>query len=143
MDASFLQLLEYDPPEWARSVTEPPNRRLAMALTPTAIEPWRIPPNLLPADCQTKIFVKRDDKTGVGLSGNKVRKLEFLIADAVQQGCDCVVTIGGGIYGFMYVYSCIRCVYVCECTGISVYIKMHMCTCVCCVCVCVCVYVCT
>jgi D-cysteine desulfhydrase len=110
MDASFLQLLEYDPPEWARSVTEPPNRRLAMALTPTAIEPWRIPPNLLPADCQTKIFVKRDDKTGVGLSGNKVRKLEFLIADAVQQGCDCVVTIGGGIYGYVCTY--IRCKYV-------------------------------
>ena len=97
-------LHEYSPPEWASSVTETPSRRLAMALTPTAIEPWLIPPNLLPADCQTKIFVKRDDKTGVGLSGNKVRKLEFLLADAVQQGCDCVVTIGGGIHGYLYVY---------------------------------------
>lgn len=29
------------------------------------------------------------------LSGNKVRKLEFLIADAKAQGADCVVTIGG------------------------------------------------
>lgn len=50
---------------------------------------------MLPQDCSSKIFVKRDDKTGLGLSGNKVRKLEFLMADAVQKGCDCCVTIGG------------------------------------------------
>lgn len=29
------------------------------------------------------------------LSGNKVRKLEFLLADAVSQGSDCVITVGG------------------------------------------------
>mmetsp|Transcript_8612 Transcript_8612/g.28210 ORF Transcript_8612/g.28210 Transcript_8612/m.28210 type:complete len:314 (-) Transcript_8612:139-1080(-) len=29
------------------------------------------------------------------LSGNKVRKLEFLLAEAVEQGCDCIITIGG------------------------------------------------
>ena len=29
------------------------------------------------------------------LSGNKVRKLEFLMADAVAKGADCVITIGG------------------------------------------------
>lgn len=29
------------------------------------------------------------------LSGNKVRKLEFLMADAVAQGADCIITIGG------------------------------------------------
>lgn len=29
------------------------------------------------------------------LSGNKVRKLEFLLADAVEQGADCIITIGG------------------------------------------------
>ena len=52
-------------------------------------------PHLLPPNCSTRIFVKRDDKTGLGLSGNKVRKLEFLLADAVQKGCDCCVTIGG------------------------------------------------
>ena len=31
----------------------------------------------------------------MALSGNKVRKLEFLLADAVERGCDSVVTIGG------------------------------------------------
>jgi len=29
------------------------------------------------------------------LSGNKVRKLEFLMADAVEQGADCIITVGG------------------------------------------------
>ncbi|KAI3977140.1 hypothetical protein MKX01_029679, partial [Papaver californicum] len=37
----------------------------------------------------------RDDFTGMQLSGNKVRKLEFLMADAVAQGADCIITIGG------------------------------------------------
>ena len=41
------------------------------------------------------IWVKRDDLCGVALGGNKVRKLEFLLADAKQQGCDTVFTTGG------------------------------------------------
>jgi 1-aminocyclopropane-1-carboxylate deaminase/D-cysteine desulfhydrase-like pyridoxal-dependent ACC family enzyme len=40
--------------------------------------------------------IKRDDMTGgPELGGNKVRKLEFLLADALGKGCDSVVTIGG------------------------------------------------
>lgn len=34
-------------------------------------------------------------QTGIGLSGNKVRKLQFLMAEAIELGCDSVVTIGG------------------------------------------------
>lgn len=41
-----------------------------------------------------KILMKRDDQTGLALGGNKTRKLEFLIAEALEQGCDCVVTAG-------------------------------------------------
>jgi len=41
------------------------------------------------------LWVKRDDLTGLGLSGNKVRKLEFLLAEAVEQGVDTVITTGG------------------------------------------------
>ncbi len=41
------------------------------------------------------IFLKRDDKTGLGLGGNKARKLEFLLADALEQGADTVITTGG------------------------------------------------
>lgn len=42
-----------------------------------------------------KIYVKRDDNTGVGLGGNKIRKLEFLLADALAQGADTLITVGG------------------------------------------------
>ena len=43
----------------------------------------------------TNVFVKLDDLTGLGLGGNKVRKLEFLLADAKQKGCEIVFTTGG------------------------------------------------
>ena len=42
-----------------------------------------------------EIFFKRDDFTGSELSGNKVRKLEFLMADALEKGADTVLTCGG------------------------------------------------
>ena len=42
-----------------------------------------------------RLWVKRDDLTGLGGGGNKVRKLEYLCADAVAQGCDVLVTGGG------------------------------------------------
>ncbi len=40
------------------------------------------------------IWLKRDDLTGLGLGGNKVRKLEFLLGDALDKGCDTLVTFG-------------------------------------------------
>jgi L-cysteate sulfo-lyase len=40
------------------------------------------------------LWVKRDDCTGLGLGGNKVRKLEFALADAIAQGADTVVGVG-------------------------------------------------
>lgn len=40
------------------------------------------------------IFMKRDDNTGLALGGNKTRKLEFILADALAQGADTVVTAG-------------------------------------------------
>ena len=41
-----------------------------------------------------RIYVKRDDLTSLVFGGNKARKLEFLIADAMNQGCDTVITAG-------------------------------------------------
>jgi D-cysteine desulfhydrase len=41
------------------------------------------------------VRIKRDDQAGSELSGNKVRKLEFLLADALAKGCDTVITCGG------------------------------------------------
>lgn len=42
-----------------------------------------------------RVLIKRDDQTGLALGGNKVRKLEFLIADALRSGADTIVTTGG------------------------------------------------
>ncbi len=43
----------------------------------------------------TNVYIKRDDMTGIGLGGNKVRKLEYLLADAKNQGAELVFTTGG------------------------------------------------
>jgi len=40
------------------------------------------------------IYIKRDDCTGLGTGGNKTRKLEFLMADALQQNADVIITQG-------------------------------------------------
>ncbi|MBA6412343.1 D-cysteine desulfhydrase family protein [Parahaliea sp. F7430] len=42
-----------------------------------------------------RLWVKRDDLSGCLLSGNKVRKLEFLLAHAQDEGCDTLITCGG------------------------------------------------
>jgi D-cysteine desulfhydrase len=40
------------------------------------------------------IFIKRDDLLGLSAGGNKTRKLEFLVADALKQGADTLITVG-------------------------------------------------
>lgn len=40
------------------------------------------------------IFMKRDDQTGLAMGGNKTRKLEFLVGEALAQGCDTLITGG-------------------------------------------------
>jgi D-cysteine desulfhydrase family pyridoxal phosphate-dependent enzyme len=42
-----------------------------------------------------RLWVKRDDCTGLATGGNKARKLELLVADALATGCDILVTAGG------------------------------------------------
>ena len=41
-----------------------------------------------------RLLIKRDDQTGLGLGGNKTRKLEFLVGAALAEGADCVITAG-------------------------------------------------
>lgn len=41
-----------------------------------------------------RIWIKRDDQSGLALGGNKTRKLEFLVAEALAQGADTLVTAG-------------------------------------------------
>lgn len=46
-------------------------------------------------ECGRNIYVKRDDQTGSEWSGNKIRKLEFAVQEALLKGCDLLITCGG------------------------------------------------
>lgn len=65
--------------------------RIEIARLPTPCIPLR----RLSRRFGVEIYVKRDDLTGIVLSGNKVRKLEFVLADALTKGADTVLTCGG------------------------------------------------
>ncbi len=65
--------------------------RVPLAHTPTPLDQLR----RTGIDLGVELYIKRDDLTGTVLSGNKVRKLEFLLADAVARGADTVLTCGG------------------------------------------------
>lgn len=58
-----------------------PATKAMFANLPTPIEPWPLPFS------NKNFFIKRDDLTGVDLTGNKVRKLEFLVSDAIANDC--------------------------------------------------------
>ena len=65
--------------------------RLELARTPTPLEPFKRFGDRFGVD----LYIKRDDLTGTVLSGNKIRKLEFVLADAPSKGADTVLTCGG------------------------------------------------
>src|SRR5512136_747950 len=65
--------------------------RLHFAHLPTPIEPL---PRLSAFLGGPQIFVKRDDQTGLAFGGNKTRKLEFLVAEAKEQGADVLISAG-------------------------------------------------
>ena len=65
--------------------------RLSLGIFPTPIHKLENISRLLGRE----VYIKRDDMTGLGLGGNKVRKLEFLLADAKAQGAEIVFTTGG------------------------------------------------
>jgi len=68
-----------------------PISRLSLGQFPTPLH--RL--SRLEADLKHKgIFIKRDDLNGLGSGGNKIRSLEFLLADAVARGCDTVIGAG-------------------------------------------------
>jgi len=66
--------------------------RVRLATLPTPLEET---PRLTKMLGGPRILFKRDDNNGFALGGNKARKLEFLIADAMQKGADTIITTGG------------------------------------------------
>ena len=65
--------------------------RVSLAHLPTPVEPLDRLSAILGGP---RVWVKRDDCTGLGTGGNKTRKVEFLMADALAKGADTVVTVG-------------------------------------------------
>lgn len=68
-----------------------PQPRIRIAHLPTAIEPLT---RLSTALGGPAIWIKRDDQTGLAFGGNKTRKLEFVLAEALAVGAKTLVTVG-------------------------------------------------
>lgn len=65
--------------------------KVSLGFWPTPIEPLERLSGHLGGP---ELWIKRDDQSGLATGGNKTRKLEFLVADAVAHGADHLVTIG-------------------------------------------------
>ena len=71
--------------------------RLSYGCYPTPIEEMTRLRAALEAEGKSvpRLFIKRDDYTGAGFGGNKVRKLEYVLAQAIADGADVAITMGG------------------------------------------------
>ncbi len=65
--------------------------KLNVANLPTKIQKLE----RLSAELNKNIWIKRDDQTGSEFSGNKIRKLEYALSEAINFGCDTIITCGG------------------------------------------------
>lgn len=67
-------------------------KKVSLGNYPTPIEKME---NLTKKLGYGKLYIKRDDLTGPALGGNKTRKLEYLMQDAIEKGCTTILTEGG------------------------------------------------
>ena len=65
--------------------------RLGLAQLPTPLEPLK---RLTEHLGGPRLWVKREDATGIGFGGNKLRKLDYLLPDALSKGIDTIVSGG-------------------------------------------------
>jgi len=72
------------------ALSAPPIPRIELALAPTPL----LKLERLSAEVGVEIWVKRDDLTGLLETGNKIRKLEFLVGEALAQNADTLITCG-------------------------------------------------
>lgn len=81
--------------------------RVDLVVGPTPLHPAP----RLSRELGVPLLFKRDDLTGRGLGGNKLRGLEYILADALGQGCDCLVTGAGpqSNWTMLAALSCLRC----------------------------------
>ncbi|KAH3794830.1 uncharacterized protein LOC127838500 isoform X3 [Dreissena polymorpha] len=90
MDNGYYQMHEYKAPAWAQHLNHIPSHIVKLTSLNTPIHRWSLPG--VPDGFQ--VFIKRDDLTGVELSGSKVRILQFLFAEALRHNARHVVTGG-------------------------------------------------
>jgi 1-aminocyclopropane-1-carboxylate deaminase/D-cysteine desulfhydrase-like pyridoxal-dependent ACC family enzyme len=93
LSEDYGNLVPYTAPDWARekNLKIVPQKRYVLCMRPTPIHRWNVP-GVPPG---FRLSIKRDDMTGSTLTGNKVRALEFHLAEARARQCDVVVTVGG------------------------------------------------
>jgi D-cysteine desulfhydrase len=72
------------------ATSAPPIPRVELAYVPTPL----LKLERLSAELGVELWVKRDDLTGLLETGNKIRKLEFLVGEALSQGADTLITCG-------------------------------------------------
>jgi D-cysteine desulfhydrase len=72
------------------AASSPPIPRIELAYAPTPL----LKLERLSAELEVELWVKRDDLTGLLETGNKIRKLEFLIGEALAQRADTLITCG-------------------------------------------------
>ncbi len=75
--------------------------KLSHAVLPTPIH--ELPVLTEMSGC--RVFCKRDDLTGFGFGGNKARKLDYLIAEALRTGCDTLIAVGANQSNFCRMVS--------------------------------------
>ncbi len=65
--------------------------RVRLIPGPTPLHPLRGMPE---KETAVPVYIKRDDLTGLGPGGNKLRSLEFILGHAIQEGADCIIASG-------------------------------------------------
>ncbi|XP_048744229.1 uncharacterized protein LOC125657593 isoform X2 [Ostrea edulis] len=90
--SSMLSRLKvFVPPIWAQGLQHIPKFMIPLSHKNNQINSWNLPG--VPESFH--VFLRREDTDGTAIAGNKVRKLEFLLADAVSKNCKHVITCGG------------------------------------------------
>ena len=91
---TLFESVPYNPPTWLVEAVNPeviPATKVQLGRFPTPYHAWKG----LGDDAKgLDMYIKRDDLSSFDMGGNKIRKLQFLLAEAIEQGADTVVTIG-------------------------------------------------
>lgn len=92
----MYSVVDYVPPKWCESRIKSeyiPKAKVNLGLLPTPLHQCKQIPKMVSNNIE--FYFKRDDLTSFDMSGNKIRKLEFLLGHALKNKHDCVLTIGG------------------------------------------------